>query len=276
MPKYLLYKSVLKALRKIFDTLMWSERHWEKAADSLSETSPLREVWASFVGALKGKLFIYDLGDDGFFRSYESCGNCSKIDEYGSFKRCGGCSDVRYCSPECQKQDWNQGGHRDYCKKIQECSQRNASTTDEPEFKISKQMLVYDISNVFNQQPEKFDLAPSSGLSILTFSIDYCSPSPNSRLTVEPGCCEHHTRPHKLVKDGETLHIIEVHATIPRGGGTRHLTRSILWDDLKKGSEEFWADLGDPEDNASDGDSEGESLWGRSMTRKMWRKSRGI
>lgn len=34
-------------------------------------------------------------------------------------KECAGCSNVAYCSRECQKLDWKQGGHRKACFEIQ-------------------------------------------------------------------------------------------------------------------------------------------------------------
>lgn len=32
-------------------------------------------------------------------------------------RRCGGCSDVVYCGERCQRSDWNDGGHRDRCRR---------------------------------------------------------------------------------------------------------------------------------------------------------------
>ena len=31
------------------------------------------------------------------------------------FQRCGACKVAYYCSSQCQKKDWHQGGHRLYC-----------------------------------------------------------------------------------------------------------------------------------------------------------------
>lgn len=46
-----------------------------------------------------------------------------KIDEDGTFRRCGGYPEVYYCSKACQTQarDWSEGGrHRLICKEMQE------------------------------------------------------------------------------------------------------------------------------------------------------------
>lgn len=40
------------------------------------------------------------------------CGNCKKKDEK-SFKRCGTCHFIRYCSVECQRQNWHI--HKEFC-----------------------------------------------------------------------------------------------------------------------------------------------------------------
>ena len=43
------------------------------------------------------------------------CGNCSK--ERGQFPRCTGCKYVRYCSKNCQVEDWP--WHKQLCQAIQ-------------------------------------------------------------------------------------------------------------------------------------------------------------
>lgn len=43
----------------------------------------------------------------------------------GEFKRCSGCKNMRYCSVECQKQDWNLV-HKDNCKKTLEKGSQNS------------------------------------------------------------------------------------------------------------------------------------------------------
>ena len=36
-------------------------------------------------------------------------------------KLCGQCRFVFYCSKKCQKNDWNIGSHKKYCKRLQKC-----------------------------------------------------------------------------------------------------------------------------------------------------------
>lgn len=54
--------------------------------------------------------------------THRQCANSScekKEEEPGSFKRCGRCQRVSYCSRECQKEHWK-NGHRIVCKIPQE------------------------------------------------------------------------------------------------------------------------------------------------------------
>jgi hypothetical protein len=46
--------------------------------------------------------------------------------------RCGGCMGVRYCSAECQKVHWKQGGHKHACKKSATPARPRHSTSTAP------------------------------------------------------------------------------------------------------------------------------------------------
>ena len=39
-------------------------------------------------------------------------------------KACGACISAHYCSPECQKQHWGEGGHKQACLQLQERRER--------------------------------------------------------------------------------------------------------------------------------------------------------
>jgi len=63
------------------------------------------------------------------------CGSCKRKENLGeTFKKCGGCHSVLYCSVDCQKNDWKE--HRLRCKKVPQAtspasgvSQANAQST---------------------------------------------------------------------------------------------------------------------------------------------------
>ena len=44
------------------------------------------------------------------------CGVCGK--EGKGYKQCSRCTCVYYCSVDCQRKDWKEGGHKDECKKL--------------------------------------------------------------------------------------------------------------------------------------------------------------
>jgi hypothetical protein len=45
------------------------------------------------------------------------CAHCKKVGELDSMKRCGRCRRACYCSVECQKLHWGEGGHKKVCRK---------------------------------------------------------------------------------------------------------------------------------------------------------------
>ncbi|KAI0343408.1 hypothetical protein BDW22DRAFT_1483474 [Trametopsis cervina] len=53
---------------------------------------------------------------------------CFQMSSVHTMKVCKGCFQVFYCTKLCQKGDWEQGGHRDVCKKL---SKHNSALNDE-------------------------------------------------------------------------------------------------------------------------------------------------
>ncbi|KAJ7123985.1 hypothetical protein C8R43DRAFT_1031501 [Mycena crocata] len=54
--------------------------------------------------------------------SLAACDNmdCGRISGRRDFRRCSGCRHAFYCSPECQREDWTEGCHRDFCQNLRE------------------------------------------------------------------------------------------------------------------------------------------------------------
>ena len=48
---------------------------------------------------------------------YNYCNGCCKRETIKKFQVCGNCKSVKYCSPDCQKQDWR-NNHKLQCTKI--------------------------------------------------------------------------------------------------------------------------------------------------------------
>ena len=44
-----------------------------------------------------------------------ACAACGKADPGVKLKKCGHCGKVSYCSVDCQRQHWKQGGHKQAC-----------------------------------------------------------------------------------------------------------------------------------------------------------------
>ena len=96
------------------------------SAKAVDEADILRIMYRSLRPALRkegmlddGVLYKWDLSatastilDCLFAR--ETCASCMIKNEGGSFRKCGGCGYVRYCSRECQKKHWKE--HKTYCK----------------------------------------------------------------------------------------------------------------------------------------------------------------
>jgi hypothetical protein len=67
------------------------------------------------------------------------CHNCQehRRQEQEKLLKCGACKKVFYCSKECQKTHWKQGGHREECSKLkgdrkEEQQKRKAIIKEEP------------------------------------------------------------------------------------------------------------------------------------------------
>ena len=47
------------------------------------------------------------------------CSSCNTPQPSGhTFQKCKGCRTVQYCNKECQRAHWNQGGHKQECKRL--------------------------------------------------------------------------------------------------------------------------------------------------------------
>lgn len=46
------------------------------------------------------------------------CTQCSKTSHMGRFKRCAGCLHAYYCGRKCQRYDWQNGKHKQYCTRV--------------------------------------------------------------------------------------------------------------------------------------------------------------
>ncbi|KAJ7673953.1 hypothetical protein DFH06DRAFT_1467324 [Mycena polygramma] len=74
-------------------------------------------AWNAFSETLLERLDVLRTFDTRANVSLKACDNmdCNIIKEKIQLRRCSGCRDLLYCSRECQRFDWGEGGHRDQC-----------------------------------------------------------------------------------------------------------------------------------------------------------------
>ncbi|KAI6016217.1 hypothetical protein EDC04DRAFT_542494 [Pisolithus marmoratus] len=116
LASYTIYRSVLKRVIAIIDQVQEAgdDRHLQKG-------SLLYEAWQRLEEAVRERAQMLR-PDYPTPHAVQHCHNerCTRVDSFGSFRRCGGCLHSFYCSKECQRFDWQQGKHKAYCKRIQE------------------------------------------------------------------------------------------------------------------------------------------------------------
>jgi len=164
----------------------------------------------------------------------------------GNFKLCAGCFDTHYCSPKCQKDDWNRGTHREYCQEIQEV-RKNGGTNDisRRDYKFIVGVLHCDVSSIYKSKRVPFEFTPTpSGPSPVRLVLDYCAKPvlkvdlvkadpPGRRTTQSPNV-------KKQRSGGEfefEMRFVHIIASIPRGETIRHVTRVSLIENVQNGAE---------------------------------------
>ncbi|KAJ7761176.1 hypothetical protein DFH07DRAFT_957254 [Mycena maculata] len=87
--------------------------------DPVITQSPVFDAWRTFTESAAERQKMKQLFDSDEAPSSLVCDNteCSKVSEKSGFKRCAGCKYTSYCSRDCQKRDWKEGGHREECHK---------------------------------------------------------------------------------------------------------------------------------------------------------------
>ena len=57
------------------------------------------------------------------------CGSPPDPSVAAKLKACGRCMSVQYCSPECQRRHWGEGGHKQACPQLREAREARVDTT---------------------------------------------------------------------------------------------------------------------------------------------------
>jgi len=85
-------------------------------------------------------------GTDGAFAIQEmQCFGCEAIFSTSELSRCSNCRLVRYCSKECQRKHWREGGHKDECAFYRTARKAAGDTSrlpDDPGERASARLLI--------------------------------------------------------------------------------------------------------------------------------------
>ncbi|KAJ7184947.1 hypothetical protein C8R46DRAFT_1343919 [Mycena filopes] len=89
------------------------------ATDKRLATSLVVIEWRAFVKFAQQRFKIKELFDTTHI-SRKACDNlaCSFVGAKSKFRCCSACTGTYYCSPDCQRIDWREGGHRKICRHI--------------------------------------------------------------------------------------------------------------------------------------------------------------
>ncbi|KAJ7164474.1 hypothetical protein C8R46DRAFT_1193101 [Mycena filopes] len=107
LPPSLVYRRVLRRLVKSIH---------EVKKDSL-QASAIYDEWTAFLILAKERLAIFNASQPPVLLACDNM-ECGAIDERRRFRACSGCRGRCYCSPACQRSDWETGGHKATCKTL--------------------------------------------------------------------------------------------------------------------------------------------------------------
>ncbi|KII86136.1 hypothetical protein PLICRDRAFT_279019 [Plicaturopsis crispa FD-325 SS-3] len=125
LPKYLIYRSVLRAVRRAL-------RQVNKHNLGEAVSGALGDAWQDFEMLAEDRLWLLEEWDcEGERDRYRSCSRslCDNGDSNAT-KRCSGCLGPMYCSKECQKLDWP--AHKRGCKAARQILQEGRRVPIDP------------------------------------------------------------------------------------------------------------------------------------------------
>ncbi|KAF8125945.1 hypothetical protein EV363DRAFT_1418952 [Boletus edulis] len=113
LPGYSVYRSVLHQLTLAVDSAM------AQGLDAkLSKSGGFCVGWKRLKDTVNERRRL--VKRDASSGHVQTCQNdmCSKTSHIGRFKRCSGCLHAYYCSWKCQRYDWQNGKHKQFCTRI--------------------------------------------------------------------------------------------------------------------------------------------------------------
>ncbi|KAJ7652671.1 hypothetical protein DFH06DRAFT_1205418 [Mycena polygramma] len=112
-------------------------------ASEAFRTSRIFPHWEKFSPLAFDRLRLLKHFRIGSYHVSRACDNvkCAQIQDRQEFKRCSGCGEMHYCSPECQTKDWK-AGHRLTCKMYH--SVRKAETLSTQDTAFLRALIQWD------------------------------------------------------------------------------------------------------------------------------------
>ncbi|KAG6860637.1 hypothetical protein C0995_009117 [Termitomyces sp. Mi166 len=150
LSKYLVYASIIRAVLRSLNKQEVVRAH-RRVLKSGS-------FWVAFTGM---RTLAHSRAS--FFgpRMIKTCksSQCELKDLNGAFKRCSGCEEAVYCSTECQRRDWTDGGHRSYCKERSRGMEDSENDLSKEEQEFSIFLLAEDLldNGLITSSPTDFD-----------------------------------------------------------------------------------------------------------------------
>ncbi|KAJ6474886.1 hypothetical protein C8R45DRAFT_383191 [Mycena sanguinolenta] len=101
----------------------------DRAAAKIFGDTVLLAHWKNFVDLAESRFQIFDEYNNGLLMATRACDDvaCDKTCPKQELKRCSGCLAAYYCSPKCQTNDWERGGHRRMCEELSSRRKRDYS-----------------------------------------------------------------------------------------------------------------------------------------------------
>ncbi|KAF8552552.1 hypothetical protein OG21DRAFT_1498335 [Imleria badia] len=143
LPGYTVYRSILHQLALAVDLATG-----QRLDARLSKDGEIYKAWRRLKDAVdeRRRLVRRDVANG----HIQTCQNdmCSKTSHMRRFKRCAGCLHAYYCSQKCQRYDWQNGKHKQYCTRVHQRFIRTRgqmSTVHSKDLKFLDQVILAEL-----------------------------------------------------------------------------------------------------------------------------------
>ncbi|KAJ7190266.1 hypothetical protein GGX14DRAFT_606091 [Mycena pura] len=139
--------------------------------------STIANEWKAFVALAEERLEVLKFFESQKRVSKGMCSNvqCGLIDERRRFSVCAACRSRYYCSVECQRSDWREGGHRHACETLS--TERGAELLRKRDLTFLRTLLHHDYTkarcDVWAQQVAFWHAHPGATPADYYVDFDY-------------------------------------------------------------------------------------------------------